>query len=341
MRILILGGSVFLGRAITDSALARGHGVTHFNRGKSGEPDARVETVTGDRTAGLEALQGRSWDAVIDTSGYLPQVVRRSAGTLRDAARRYLFISSISVYAGPHFGEDAGVAPPPDPLPDAMTMETYGALKAACETVVRESFGEAATVVRPGLIVGPHDPTDRFTWWPWRIARGGRVAAPGRGARTVQFIDVRDLARWSVGLLEREARGTFNATGPRTPIPMSRLLDACRAVSRSDASIEWRDASIEWIDEAFLAGHGVKPWKEMPLWVPESDPNASGFMNVPIDRALGTGLEFTALEDTVAATLAWARTRAASHEWKAGLDEGAERALLAAWDERKLVSETN
>src|SRR5471030_1424110 len=119
------------------------------------------------------------------------------------AARRYLFISSISVYAGPHFGEDAAVAPPPDPLPDAMTMETYGALKAACETVVRESFGEAATVVRPGLIVGPHDPTDRFTWWPWRIARGGRVAAPGRAARAVQFIDVRDLARWSVGLLER------------------------------------------------------------------------------------------------------------------------------------------
>jgi 2'-hydroxyisoflavone reductase len=325
MRILILGGTVFLGRAITDAALARGHGVTHFNRGKSGAPDARVETLTGDRTASLEALSGHSWDAAIDTSGYLPQVVRRSAGALRGAVRRYLFISSISVYAGPRFDEDAEVAPPPDPLPDAMTMETYGALKSACETVARESFGDGALVVRPGLIVGPHDPTDRFTWWPWRVAQGGRVAAPGRAQRTVQFIDVRDLARWTVGLLEGEARGTFNATGPRTPITMSRLLDACRGVSRSDAS-------IEWIEEAFLAESGVKPWIELPLWVPESDPHASGFMSVPIDRALGTGLAFTALEDTIADTLAWARTRSPGHEWKAGLGEEAERALLAAWD---------
>jgi 2'-hydroxyisoflavone reductase len=328
MRILILGGTVFLGRAITDAALARGHRVAHFNRGKSGAPDARVETLTGDRTASLEVLAGRSWDAVIDTSGYLPQVVRRSAEALRGAARRYLFISSISVYAGPRFDEDADVAPPPDPLPDAMTPETYGGLKGACEALVREIFGEGALVVRPGLIVGPHDPTDRFTWWPWRIAQGGRAAAPGRAQRTVQFIDVRDLARSTVTLLEGEARGNFNATGPRTPIPMSRLLDACRAVSRGDAA-------IEWIDEAFLAQSGVKPWKEMPLWVPESDPNAGGFMNVPIDRALGAGLEFTALEDTIAATLAWARARSPGHEWRAGLREAEERALLAAWDRRK------
>jgi 2'-hydroxyisoflavone reductase len=327
MRILVLGGTVFLGRAITDAAIARGHRVTHFNRGRSGAPDARVETLTGDRTAGLEALHGRSWDGVIDTSGYLPQVVRRSAEALRDATRRYLFVSSISAYAGPHFGEDADVAAPPDPLPDAMTPETYGGLKGACEAAVRASFGDGALVIRPGLIVGPRDPTDRFTWWPWRIAHGGRVAAPGRAARTVQFIDVRDLARWSVGLLEREARGTFNATGPRTPVAMSDLLEACRAVSRSDAA-------IEWIDEAFLAGSGVKPWIELPLWVPESDPHASGFMSVPIERALDAGLAFTSLEDTVADTLAWARTRAGDHVWKAGLAEEKERALVAAWSAR-------
>ena len=327
MRILVLGGTVFLGRAITDAALARGHRVTHFNRGKSGAPDARVETVTGDRTDNLDALRGHSWHGVIDTSGYLPQVVRRSADALRDATHRYVFVSSISVYAGPGFSEDDAVQPPPDPLPDAMTMETYGALKAACEGVVRGIFGERAAIVRPGLIVGPHDPTDRFTWWPWRVARGGRVAAPGRAARAVQFIDVRDLARWTVGLLEREAHGTFNATGPATPIPMSRLLDACRAVSRSDAS-------VEWIDEAFLAESAVKPWTEMPLWVPESDPHASGFMSVPIDRALGTGLEFTAPETTIADTLAWSRTRAAGHAWKAGLGEENERALLGAWKNR-------
>ncbi|MGZ5063824.1 MAG: NAD-dependent epimerase/dehydratase family protein, partial [Usitatibacter sp.] len=221
MRILILGGTVFLGRALTDAALARGHRVTHFNRGRSSAPDARVETVTGDRTQSLEALAGREWDAVVDTSGYLPQVVGKSARALRDATRRYVFVSSISVYAGPGFAEDAAVQPPPDPLPDAMTMEAYGALKAACEGVVRESFGDRATLVRPGLIVGPHDPTDRFTWWPARVARGGRVAAPGRPSRTVQFIDVRDLARWMVELVQRGAAGTFNATGPRAPVEMS------------------------------------------------------------------------------------------------------------------------
>ena len=283
------------------------------------------------------SVSTRSWDGVIDTSGYLPQVVRRSAEALRDATCRYLFVSSISVYGGSGFAEDDAVQPPPDPLPDAMTLETYGALKAACEDVVRGIFGERATLVRPGLIAGPHDPTDRFTWWPWRVARGGRVAAPGRAARAVQFIDVRDLARWSVGLLEREARGTFNATGPRTPIPMSQLLDACRAVSRRDAPIEWRDASIEWIDEAFLAESGVKPWTQMPLWVPESDPHASGFMSVPIDRALAAGLEFTSLESTIADTLEWSRTRPAGHEWKAGLAEEKETALLAAWARRKSV----
>jgi len=254
---------------------------------------------------------------------------------LRDAAGRYLFVSSISACAGPGFAEDDAVQPPPEPLPDAMTPETYGALKAMCEAVVRESLGDATLVVRPGLIVGPHDPTDRFTWWPWRIARGGRVAAPGRPRRTVQFIDVRDLARWSVGLLEREARGTFNATGPRSPMAMSSLLDACHAVSR-EASGEWIDASIEWIDEGFLAEKGVKPWKEMPLWVPESESNANDFMNVPIERALGTGLEFTPLEATIADTLEWARTRDPGHERKAGLGEEAERALLAAWDGKRV-----
>ena len=320
-----MGGTVFLGRAVTDAALARGHHVTHFNRGKSGAADSRVETLTGDRTQSLDALCGREWDAVVDTSGYLPQVVRRSAQALRDATGRYLFVSSISVYAGPGFGEEAAVQPPPDPLPDAMTMEFYGSLKGACEAVVREIFGDRASVARPGLIVGPHDPTDRFTWWPWRVARGGRVAAPGRAARAVQFIDVRDLARWAIELIEREAPGIFNATGPREPVAMSRLLDACRAVSKSDAT-------FEWIDEAFLAKSGVQPWKEMPLWVPESDPHASGFMNVPIDRALSMGLAFTALEDTIADTLAWARTRPADHAWKAGLS--AER-------EEKLVSETH
>lgn len=322
MRILILGGTVFLGRALTDAALERGHSVTHFNRGRSAAPDARVETLAGDRTQGLDLLARRDWDAVVDTSGYLPQVVRRSAEALREATRRYLFVSSISVYAGPGFAEDDAVLPPPDPLPEAMSMEYYGALKGACEGVVREAFGERATIARPGLIVGPRDPTDRFTWWPARVARGGRVAAPGNPARTVQFIDVRDLARWMVALLARGAGGTFNATGPRAPIAMSRLLEACRAVSGSDAR-------FEWIDEATLAARGVQPWKEMPLWVPETEPHASGFMSVPIDRALATGLELTALDQTIANTLAWSRTRPADYAWKAGLSPEREQELVS------------
>jgi 2'-hydroxyisoflavone reductase len=324
VRILVLGGTVFLGRALTDAALAAGHEVTHLNRGKSSAPDARVETLKADRTDARSlaaALGERRWDAAVDTSGYLPQVVRVSAQALRERAGRYLFVSSISVYSGEGYGEDAPVAPPLDPLPDAWTPETYGALKAMCEAVVRETFGDRAVVARPGLIVGPHDPTDRFTYWPVRLARAGRVAAPGRAGRTVQFIDVRDLALWMVKLVEHGASGTFNATGPEQPIAMAALLEACRTVSGSDAE-------LAWLDEAFLAARDVKPWKDMPLWVPESDPHASGFMNVPIGRARSTGLRFRPLAQTIADTLAWSHTRPADHVWKAGLSAEREAALL-------------
>jgi 2'-hydroxyisoflavone reductase len=322
MRILILGGTVFVGRAITDAAIARGHHVTHMNRGKTSPSDNRVETVHHDRT--LEPfpaeLASREWDAVIDTCGYLPQVVRKSARAFA-AAPRYLFVSSISAYAGPGFGEDDPLAPPPDPLPDAHTPETYGGLKSACESVVLEAFGERATIVRPGLIVGPHDPTDRFTYWPVRVARGGSVAAPGRPSRMVQFIDVRDLGDWIVRLVQNDVRGVFNATG--APLPMSQLLETCREVVVSDAR-------FEWIDEAVLEREKVIAWKDMPLWIPES-PHAAAFMNIPTQRALATGLASRPLRSTIADTLAWARTRAATHAWKAGLAAGRETALLAAW----------
>ena len=205
-----------------------------------------------------------------------------------------------------------------------MTWDKYGALKAMCEAVVREAFGERSLIVRPGLLVGPHDTTDRFTWWPARVARGGRIAAPGRPARTVQFIDVRDLARWMVALLERGTAGSFNATGPASPIAMQKMLETCRAVCATDAS-------FEWIDEKFLDGQGVVPWKDMPLWVPEADPKASGFMNIPIDRAVAAGLRWRALEETVADTLAWDRTRPAGRELKAGLAPSREADLLRAW----------
>ena len=326
MNILMLGGTVFLGRAATDAALAAGHDVTHFNRGRSAPPDPRVATIHGDRedADALRAIaKAKPWDAVIDTSGYLPQVVRRSVDALRDAGC-YGFVSSISAYrsfAEAGIDEDAALAPAPDPLPDRLEMPLYGALKAACEAVVRGAFGDRALIVRPGLIVGPHDPTDRFTWWPVRVARGGRVLAPGRPSRPVQIIDVRDLAEWTVRLLERGVAGPFNATGPREPLPMAALLETCRSVAGSDARFEWRD------DEA-LSRAQVGPWRDMPLWIPESDAAMRGMMGVSIARALAEGLAFRPLEATVRDTLEWARTRPAAHEWKAGLGADREAQLL-------------
>jgi len=329
MRILILGGTVFLGRATTDAAIARGHEVTHLNRGQSSPGDPRVVTRRADRTdakALAAALEGGEWDAVIDTSGYMPQVVRLSAEELARRTHRYLFVSSISVYASfarAGFDEDAPVSPPPDPLPETRDMELYGPLKSGCENVVREALGARATVVRPGLIVGPHDPTDRFTYWPVRLARGGEVLAPGRPQRQVQFIDVRDLAQWMVELVERDVAGTFNATGPATPFTMGEFLEACRAVAATDARLAWIP------DEALLAA-GAGPWMEVPLWLPESDPEVRALMGADIGRALRQGLSFRPLAQTLADTLEWARRRPAEHAWKAGFTPERERHLLAA-----------
>jgi len=328
MRILVIGGTVFLGRAFTDAALAAGHEAVHFNRGQSASPDTRVRRIAGDRNdeAALAAAAAAGpWEAVIDTSGYLPQVVRRSANAFCGRAGSYLFVSSISAYGGSGVDEDSPLQAVPDPLPDAMTPDKYGGLKAGCEAAARQAFGERTIIVRPGLIVGPHDPTDRFTWWPHRVSLGGRVAAPGSPVRNVQFIDVRDLARWMVLAVEKRAHRTFNATGPRVPATMQEVLEACRAVTGSDAR-------FEWIDEAFLAETDVKPWTEMPLWVPGGA--AGDLMDVPIARAIAAGLAFRSLRETVADTLDWSLTRSPQHAWKAGLPAEREARLLRAWDAR-------
>jgi 2'-hydroxyisoflavone reductase len=321
MRILVLGGTVFLGRAITDALLASGHSVTHFNRGRSAPPDPRVTTVQGDRTSepDLARAQGE-WDAVVDVACYLPQVALKAAAAFARVPR-YVFVSTVSVYRGERF-EDAPLLEPPSPWPESLVMEHYGGLKAACEQVVRDAFGDRATIVRPGLIVGPHDPTDRFTYWPVRVARGGEVLAPGRPARTVQFIDVRDVGAFVAHLASAGVPGTFNATGPESPVPMATLLRACIAAARSDAT-------LRWLPDDLLLREGVQPWTELPLWIPESDPDAKGFMDVPIARALAQGLRLRPIEETVADTLAWARTRPADHAWKAGLAAQREREILA------------
>jgi 2'-hydroxyisoflavone reductase len=331
MKLLILGGTVFLGRHIVEAALARGHEVTLFNRGQhGGELFPGVEKLRGDREAGTEglaALSGRHWDAVVDTSGYVPRVVGASVAALADVVEHYTFISSISVYADlskPGTDETAPVGTVADESVEQVTGETYGPLKALCERAVVKALPARALVIRPGLIVGPHDPTDRFTYWPARIARGGVVLAPGRPAWVTQFIDVRDLAEWTLLMVEQRRDGTYNATGPETPLPFGQLVKASLDAAGSGAQ-------IEWVGEQFLLDQGVQPWSDLPLWIPELDASAAGFNHVDCARALVAGLRFRPLAHTVRDTLAWHATRPAEYSLRAGLAAEREAELLRAW----------
>jgi nucleoside-diphosphate-sugar epimerase len=319
VRLLVLGGTKFLGRAAVEAALARGHEVTLFNRGETNpELFPEAEKLRGDRTGDLAELRGREWDAVLDPSGYVPAVVRASAELLAGAAGHYLFVSSISVYAS--------LAAPNDEesplgelgeLPDDRLTEdysNYGPLKALCEEAVAEGFGERHAIVRPGLIVGAHDPTGRFTYWPHRIARGGDVLAPAPPERQVQFIDVRDLGSWLVDLSERRATGTYNATHPGRP--WAEVLETCREVAGSDAA-------FTWVPDGFLAEREVGEWMELPMWVHSSDD--AGIHEAAVSRAIAAGLTFRPLEDTVRDTLELAQTTD-----DAGLEPEREAELLAA-----------
>jgi len=322
VKLLVLGGPKFLGRAIADAALARGHELTFFNRGRTNpELYPEVERIVGDRAGDLGALRGRRWDAVIDTSGYVPHVVRASAAALSDSGR-YCFVSSISVYAdfSRPMDEESAVVPLGDHPVDELTpdFENYGALKAFCEAEVADVFDQRALVVRPGLIVGPHDPTGRFTYWPHRLARGGEVLAPARPDRRTQFVDVRDLAEWMVDLCEHDVEGTFNATNDGVSWRM--LLETCLEVAGADAE-------IIWVPDEFLVEHGVGEWVELPLWI--VDPAMSAADEAVIDRALAAGLQFRPLADTIRATLDKAQPTDA-----AGLSVEREAELLAAWHAR-------
>ena len=322
MKLLILGGTQFLGRAAVEAALERGHDVTLFNRGQTNpELFPEVERLVGDRA--VDPLPSGAWDAVLDTSGQLPDVVRASAEALRESVQRYLFVSSVSAYAS--FREpptessrraELGDMPSDEMLPG---YENYGALKALCEDVVTEVYGERALIVRPGLIVGPHDPTGRFTYWPHRIARGGEFVVPGPPEQQAQFVDARDLGAWLVELLERRESGTFNATHPG--ITWRDLVESCLRVTRSDAQ-------PVWIDSDWLASQGVGEWMELPLWL--HDPDWVGMMRADVSRALAAGLTFRPLDDVVRGTLELAEPTD-----DAGLNQKREQGLLRAWKARQ------
>jgi 2'-hydroxyisoflavone reductase len=301
MRLLVLGGTKFLGRHAIDAAVGAGHEVTLFTRGKTNpELFPEAEHLRGDRDGGLGALEGRSWDGVVDTSGFVPRIVGQSAALLRDSVQRYVFVSSISVYddfSAP-VDESSPVAQLEDPSSEEV-LEHYGALKAACEEVVEDAHGNRSARVRAGLIVGPHDATDRFTYWPRRIAAGGDVLCPGNPEAPVQFVDVRDLGAWLVTLALEGPGGVFNATGPAEPLSFVELLDRMRATIGSDAN-------LVWTDEQRILAADVQPWTELPLWLPGSE--HAGMTRADISRALAAGLVFRPLEETIADTLAWDRT---------------------------------
>jgi 2'-hydroxyisoflavone reductase len=333
MRLLILGGTAFLGRHVAEQALAAGDAVTTFTRGKTGAPPEGAEALHGDRDGDLGALAGRTWDAVIDTSGYVPRVVDASSALLADAVEHCVFVSSISVYADPSrpgLTEDAPVAELPDPASEDVAAH-YGALKARCEAVVAGRFPDRSAAVRAGLIVGPGDYTHRFTYWVDRLARPGRALAPEPAGQAVQLIDVRDLAAWLLRAARERVTGTFNATG--TPTTLGAVLETCRTDG----------AELVWVDEGFLLEQGVQPWDELPLWLaPSAHPELGGFLSVDVSRALAAGLSPRPLADTVEATRAWSRAAGPPARRPygpgvpvAGLTPEREAALLAAWDGRE------
>lgn len=341
MKVLILGGTIFLGRHLVEAALNGGHEVTIFNRGLHGAdlyPD--VEKLKGTRPSDLTALQGRQWDAVIDTNGYVPSHVRSSAQLLADSTPLYTFISSISVYADlsrvevdetapvetltqEQLQEAEQIIPPTNGTVARAYGASYGALKALCEQAAEEVMPGRVLVIRPGIIVGPYDYSDRFTYWVHRIAQGGEVLAPGRPGRQVQIIDARDLAEWIIRMIEVQQTGIYNGVGPQEPLTMQQLLETCKSVSSSHAN-------FTWLSDTFLLEAGAVPWSQVPLWLPETN-DAVGLNAISLKKALTTGLKFRPLAQTVQDTLAWDHLRSEGEQWQAGLTREDEIHFLLAW----------
>jgi 2'-hydroxyisoflavone reductase len=334
LRILILGGTGFIGPYQVRYALSRGHKVTTFNRGKThpGELPNEVEQLIGDRNGRLDALKDRQWDVAIDNPTTLPAWVRDAAQILKGNVGRYVFISTISVYADTSEGVDetAPIAKYDGPDPYKETLEamrvsgykTYGPLKALSEKEAENSFPGKTLIIRPGLIVGPRDETDRFTYWPVRIDRGGEMLAPGTPDDPVQFIDARDLAEWAIRMVENRETGIYNATGPAKPIGIGKMLDEIKDALDSNATFYWVPAD-------FLRQQKIEAWSDMPVWTGEE----SGMARTNINRALSKGLTFRPLAETARDTLAWFKSQSQDRQskMKAGLTPEREAEVLTAW----------
>ena len=341
LRILILGGTGFTGPYQVRYALGRGHKVTTFNRGKThpGELPSDIEQLVGDRNGQLDALKNRQWDVVIDNPTTLPKWVRDAAQILKGNVERYVFISTISVYGEVKTGpdEDAPTEKYDGADPYKETLEamraggykTYGPLKALSEKEAEKWFPEKTLIIRPGLIVGPRDQTDRFTYWPVRIDRSGEVLAPGSPDDPVQFIDARDLAEWTIRMVENRETGIYNATGPAKPLGIGGMLDEIKAALKSNAT-------FTWVPEDFLTKQKVEAWSDMPVWTGKE----SGVVRAKIDRALNKGLTFRPLGETSRDTLAWFKSLPQDRQShpKAGLSPEREAEVLAAWKKQNTRS---
>ncbi len=351
MKLLILGGTRFVGHHLVEAALARGHQVTLFNRGQHNAAsgvaaDVRVEFIQGDRHADLARLSGRTWDAAIDTCGQLPKSVSESATALAGSVHRYVFISTISVYAdtsAPGMTESAALQEltsaqlqlidgidPANPHASPHFGELYGGLKVLCEQAAMRAIPGRVLCLRPGLIVGSRDYTDRFGYWVQRVARGGEVLAPGAPQRHLQVIDMADLAAWTIDMLERDAAGTFaavgtiNAVGPPGQLTMAGLLAACQQVSASDAK-------FTWVSDQFLEQNDIAPWSELPLWIPHSMTDMAGFMQLSDAKAAAAGLVTRPVQRTIEDIRQWLASPGLAKPPKNSLDAAKEAKLLALW----------
>jgi 2'-hydroxyisoflavone reductase len=322
MKILVIGGTRFLGRTLVETALKQEHELTLFNRGKSNPglfPD--VERITGDRNTDLELLHGRKWDIVVDTCGYVPRIVKKSAEMLKDSVERYIFISTINVYADyskPGIDENSRLGKIEHETVEEVTGETYGPLKVLCENALKQLYPERFILLRCGLIVGPYDPTDRFTYWPVRVQRRGEILCPSPPDMQVQFIDARDLAHFILYLAKNRASGVFNTTGPAEKLTMQEFLDTCNAHTGDRAS-------LTWVSEEFITNNEMD---HIPMWTPMQ---WRGIFEVNCTKAISSGLKFRPLRETLRDTLAWHSTRPVDYELKVGLKPEKEKELLEKW----------